>query len=85
VQLKASLAFYHKKDSLLYTGTGSGKTLVIAIAALLPMPSDNRIVIVISPLQRLQTTQAEDIQRKYQIPTIAINEHTPRTQEFFQV
>ena len=57
-QLKSCLATFNGKDSLVYTGTGSGKTLPIALNILLEDPAKNLITITISPLKRLQITQA---------------------------
>ncbi|KAG2003761.1 ATP-dependent DNA helicase recQ [Coprinopsis cinerea AmutBmut pab1-1] len=82
-QLRAALAFFHKRDSLLYSGTGSGKTLLMVIALLLPDPEENRAVATLCPLKRLQTDQEKDFSKRYGIPTVAINENTPRSQEFY--
>ncbi|KAF8873123.1 hypothetical protein BD779DRAFT_1425746, partial [Infundibulicybe gibba] len=85
IQLQAALATFHGHDSLLCAGTGMGKTLPTAISLLLDDPADNTISITISPLKRLQITQANDFNFKYKIPTIAINENTPRNDEFWNV
>ncbi|KAJ3516126.1 hypothetical protein NMY22_g14281 [Coprinellus aureogranulatus] len=84
LQLLAALAIHYRNDSLFYSGTGSGKTMVIAIALLMANPSDRYIVITISPLKRLQVTQEKDFNEKYGIPTLAINEDTNRSPEFFR-
>jgi ATP-dependent helicase YprA (DUF1998 family) len=57
LQLRACLATYHGQDSLLNAGTGSGKTLPIALNLLLDDPSKNGLSLTISPLKRLQITQ----------------------------
>jgi ATP-dependent helicase YprA (DUF1998 family) len=57
LQLRACLATYHGHDSLIDAGTGSGKTMPIALNLLLDDPCDNKISLTISPLKRLQVTQ----------------------------
>jgi len=57
VQLPSCLATFNSKDSLLYAGTGSGKTLPIALNLLLEDPAKKLITLTISPLKRLQITQ----------------------------
>ncbi|KAJ8456448.1 hypothetical protein ONZ45_g18718 [Pleurotus djamor] len=71
-QLHASLAAHLGRDSVIIAGTGSGKTLCIAIPVLL---NPSKISIVISPLKRLQVTQADYFNR-LGIRTAAINEDT---------
>ncbi|KAG6843060.1 hypothetical protein H0H93_002422, partial [Arthromyces matolae] len=83
LQLRAFLATFHGHDSLISAGTGSGKTLVIILSLLLDNPAEHSLSITISPLKRLQATQAEDMNKRYQIPTVAINEDTPRNDEFW--
>ncbi|KAL0057289.1 hypothetical protein AAF712_016074 [Marasmius tenuissimus] len=63
-------------DSALIAGTGSGKTL--AVALLVHLASRHRITITISPLKRPQITHARDFLEKYKIPTLVVNEDTPR-------
>ena len=57
LQLRAFLAIHHGRDSLFIAGTGSGKTLPIALTVLLNDPAKNHLSIVISPLKRLQISQ----------------------------
>ena len=57
MQLCATLATYNGSDSLVNAGTGSRKTLPIALNLLLDDPSDNGISLTISPLMWLQVTQ----------------------------
>ena len=57
LQLRACLATYNGQDSLIGAGTGSGKTLPIALNLLLDDPKDAGISLTISPLKRLQVTQ----------------------------
>ncbi|KAF9463438.1 hypothetical protein BDZ94DRAFT_1124584, partial [Collybia nuda] len=76
-QLRACLATHNRHDSLINAGTGSGKTLPIALNLLLNNPTEANISLTISLLKRLQITQENDFNTKYHIPTIAINEETP--------
>jgi hypothetical protein len=78
MQLQAVLVDQHGKDYLVAAGTGSGKTLPMAINILLDDPSKHLITITISPLKRLQSTQENDFNTRYGIPTVVINEDTPR-------
>ncbi|RXW12964.1 hypothetical protein EST38_g12890 [Candolleomyces aberdarensis] len=78
LQLKAALAFLHQKDSLLCAGTGFGKTMMIVMAVLMNKPEDESVVIAISPLKRLQTSQRDSFLR-YGIEAMAINEDTMAT------
>ena len=66
-------------------GTGSGKTLPIALCILLDNPKSNYISITISPLKRLQVTQESDFNVWFGIPTVTINEDTPRESEWRNV
>ncbi|KAF8221989.1 hypothetical protein L208DRAFT_1074557, partial [Tricholoma matsutake] len=66
-------------------GTGSGKTLPIALNLLLDDPLDNCISLTISPLKRLQVTQENDFNTKYQIRTVSINDDTPREDAYWKV
>ncbi|KAF5342158.1 hypothetical protein D9611_001627 [Ephemerocybe angulata] len=76
LQLKAALAFLEKKNSLLYAGTGFGKTMMVVMAVLLEDPAKDWIVITISPLKRLQASQGATFWNKYGIRTLCINEDT---------
>jgi hypothetical protein len=66
-------------------GTGSGKTLPIALNFLLDDPSMEPVTLTISPLKRLQSTQANDFSKKYNVPTLTINEDTPRDDAWWDV
>ena len=57
MQLRAFLATHNGHDSLVNAGTGSGKTLPIALNLLLDNPADAFISLTISPLKHLQITQ----------------------------
>ena len=76
MQLRVILAERHGFDTLVASGTGSGKTLPMALTILLDDPSDNQITITISPLKRLQVTQESDFNRRYGIRTVVINDDT---------
>ncbi|KAF9034284.1 P-loop containing nucleoside triphosphate hydrolase protein [Panaeolus papilionaceus] len=69
---------FHKKDVLVSAGTGSGKTLPVALAVLLQDPDDHRITITVSPLKRLQSTQANEFIKRYGIQTVVVNDTTSR-------
>ncbi|KAF9257006.1 hypothetical protein L218DRAFT_949530 [Marasmius fiardii PR-910] len=69
------------RDPVLIAGTGSRKTL--AIALLVHLVSRQRITITISPLKRLQIIQAQKFLCKYKIPTIVVNEETPCGLEYW--
>ncbi|KAJ3818098.1 hypothetical protein F5880DRAFT_1450472, partial [Lentinula raphanica] len=51
IQLESALSVYQRKDTLLVAGTGSGKTLVVILLALLQEPG--HIMIMVSPFKRL--------------------------------
>lgn len=77
MQFQAVLANVKGRGAVICAGTGSGKTLPIAIAILLDNPADNLITITLSPFKRLQVTQGTDFNTRFGIPTITINEDTP--------
>ncbi|KAF8241148.1 hypothetical protein L208DRAFT_11468 [Tricholoma matsutake] len=85
LQLRACLAMYNGRDSLISAGTGSGKTLPIVLNLLLDDPKDAGISLTISPLKRLQVTQANDFNTNYGILTITINDDTPREDLYWNV
>ncbi|SJK99128.1 uncharacterized protein ARMOST_02415 [Armillaria ostoyae] len=55
--------------------------------ALLILLNDDkkRVVVTISPLKRLQVTQVSDFKSKYGINTLAINDETPRNQDYWRI
>jgi hypothetical protein len=85
MQLKAVLSGYHGKDTLVSAGTGSGKTLPIALNVLLNDPDKQLITLTLSPLKCLQVTQESDFNACYGIPTVVINEDTPREDAWWNV
>lgn len=85
MQLRAVLANHHEKHILVSAGTGSGKTLPMALNILLDDPDQHRITITISPLKRLQMTQLEEFNKHYRIVTVVINEDTPRDPAWYTV
>jgi hypothetical protein len=85
MQFRVVLSDFRKRDCLIAAGTGSGKTLPIALCILLDDPAANFITITISPLKRLQVTQELDFNSRFRIPTITINEDTPRDADWWNV
>lgn len=85
MQLRSVLADRHGKDSLVAAGTGSGKTLPMALNILLDDPLKNQVTLTLSPLKRLQSTQQEDFETRYRICTVVINEDTPRDEAWWNV
>ena len=88
MQLRVVLADVHVKDALVVAGTGSGKTLLIALCILLDDPTANYLSITIYPLKRLQVTQESDFNNRFVIPTVTItisNKDTPRDNERWNV
>ncbi|KAH8987871.1 hypothetical protein EDB92DRAFT_1801162, partial [Lactarius akahatsu] len=67
------------------TGTESGKTLPIALNALLDDPDRKLLTLTFSPLKHLQVTQESDFNSWYHIPTVVINEDTPREDMWWTV
>ncbi|KAF8815606.1 hypothetical protein BYT27DRAFT_7213042 [Phlegmacium glaucopus] len=65
-------------DSLISAGTGSGKTLLITLCTLLDNPAKKKVTIIVSPLKRLQKSQANEFTTCFGICAVAINEDTPR-------
>ena len=83
-QLEAGLAAYREKNTIVNAGTGSGKTLSMAIPLLM---DPKAIAIIVSPLKRLQTSQAEELKR-FLIEPLVINEDAELSSleiEVFQV
>lgn len=85
MQLRTLLADVKGKDCLVSAGTGSGKTLPIALKILLDDPTKNLITLTLSPYKRLQKTQETDFTTRYQILTAVINEDTPRDDTWWSV
>lgn len=85
MQLRTVLADFHGRDALIAAGTGSGKTLPIALCILLDNPANNFITLTISPLKRLQVTQESDFNTRFQIPTVVINHDTSGENDWWNV
>jgi replicative superfamily II helicase len=68
MQLKVLLANQTGKDCLVSAGTGSGKTLPIALSMLMDDPTKKRVTLTLSPLKRLQMTQESNFNTRYGIP-----------------
>ena len=82
LQLTATISLMSGQDTLVDVGTGYGKTLCMIIPCLLDSPG--LILIVISPLKRLQAVQVLEFER-FGINTVAINEDTPNDPELWKV
>ncbi|KAJ3766263.1 P-loop containing nucleoside triphosphate hydrolase protein [Lentinula raphanica] len=74
IQLECALSVYQRKDTLFVAGTGSGKTLVVILLALLRKPG--HIMIMVSPFKHLQESMATDMRERYHLNVIVINEET---------
>jgi hypothetical protein len=85
MQLRVVLANQTGKDCIVSAGTGSGKTLPIALNALLDDPEKSLITLTLSPLKCLQMTQESDFNFCYGIPTVVINEDMPRDDVWWSV
>jgi replicative superfamily II helicase len=85
MQLRVILAERHGFDALVASGTGSGKTLPMALTMLLDDPAHHRVTITISPLKRLQVTQESDFNRRYGIRTVVINDDTKSENSWWDV
>ena len=85
MQFQVVLSDVRNQDCLIAAGTGSGKTLPIALCILLDDPAANFVTITISPLKRLQVTQESDFNSRFHIPTVTINEDTPRDIDWWNV
>ena len=66
-QLRAGLAAYEGKNTVVNAGTGSGKTLSMAIPLLMNLDA---VAIIVSPLKRLQSTQAKELERFLMKPLV---------------
>ena len=85
MQFRVVLSDVQRQDCLIAAGTGSGKTLPIALSILLDDPAADSITITISPLKHLQVTQESDFRSHFQIPTVTINNNTNRSIEWWNV
>ena len=69
-QLEAGLAAFWGKNTLVNAGTGSGKTLSMAIPLLMNLEA---VAVVVSPLGRLHSTQAKELGR-FRVKPLVMNE-----------
>ncbi|KAF6744011.1 hypothetical protein DFP72DRAFT_1079195 [Ephemerocybe angulata] len=83
MQLKVVLADQKKKHILVSAGTGSGKTLPMALNMLLDDPARQSITMTLSPLKRLQLSQLETFNGLFDTCTVVLNEDTPRDLAWF--
>ncbi|KAJ7120720.1 P-loop containing nucleoside triphosphate hydrolase protein [Mycena crocata] len=79
-QLESTDAFSKGLDSLVDSGTGSGKTLCQILPNLL-WPTTTSMTV--SPLKRLQILQAAEFER-WGIKTVCINEDTPKDKKLWE-
>jgi superfamily II DNA helicase RecQ len=79
-QLGGTLDILAGRDTILNAGTGSGKTMLIILPALLRPGS---ISITISPLKRLMASQAAELGR-YGLRAAIVNEDTTHDPELFK-
>ncbi|KAA1470544.1 P-loop containing nucleoside triphosphate hydrolase protein [Dentipellis sp. KUC8613] len=70
-QIITAVYFQEGRDSIKIARTGSGKTMQIIITALL---NPKRIVIVLSPLKRLQQAMVDELNTFTAIRAVAVNE-----------
>ena len=80
-QFEAGLAAYQGKNSIVVAGTGSGKTLSMAIPLLM---NPEAVGIIVSLLKRLQSTQARELER-FQIKPLVINQDIKLSQTEIKV
>lgn len=80
-QLTSGLEAFWGKHTIINAGTGSGKTLSMVIPLLM---DPEAVAIIISPLKRLQITQAEELER-FLIKPLVINQDTDLTSLQIQV
>lgn len=86
MQLQFILADCKKRSGILVSaGTGSGKTLPMAIVIHMDDPEKKWLTITLSPLKRLQLTQLDEFNQTFKVPTVVINEDTPRDPKWYTV
>ncbi|KAL0062390.1 hypothetical protein AAF712_010736 [Marasmius tenuissimus] len=92
IQLEAAREAAKDRDSFIYTGTGSGKTLCSALTMWFDAldasrshsnTSNGSIYITVSPLKRLQESQVKLFREDFQIPSVAINHETPTEEDWW--
>jgi len=57
----------------------------MALNILLDDSAKNHVTLTLSPLKQLQVTQMDDFNYHYGIPTVVINEDTPRDKTWWNV
>ncbi|KZV61517.1 P-loop containing nucleoside triphosphate hydrolase protein [Peniophora sp. CONT] len=80
LQLQAALETLSGRDSIINAGTSAGKTICMALPALM---TPNRISVIISPLKRLMATQAKAFER-YGLRSIHLNGDTPNDEALWK-
>ncbi|KAF8595438.1 P-loop containing nucleoside triphosphate hydrolase protein, partial [Ceratobasidium sp. AG-I] len=71
-QVDGTILQLMKKDGIIHSGTGSGKTAIVAGPYVYPENS-HKVTIMVSPLMALQADMATAFQDKYKLPAIVIN------------
>ncbi|KAJ7572263.1 P-loop containing nucleoside triphosphate hydrolase protein [Mycena floridula] len=79
-QISATIAIMQGRDSIIYVGTGYGKTLCMILPLLLKPDS---ISIVVSPLRRLQIMQLEEF-TLWGLRAASINQDTPKDDDLYR-
>ncbi|KAF5367721.1 hypothetical protein D9758_009814 [Tetrapyrgos nigripes] len=82
LQLEFACAVHKKQDVFMNVGTGFGKTL--AMILLLLLADGSFIVIIISPLKRLQASQADALREKYGLCAVIVNEDSPKDDAYWK-
>ncbi|KAJ7799009.1 hypothetical protein B0H14DRAFT_2617425 [Mycena olivaceomarginata] len=82
LQIRAAIAVRQRKDLVVRSGTGTGKTIAMILPVLM-LPKD-AVVITISPQHLIQDNHVAEF-CKYGIPSIAINCYTPDTPALWDV
>lgn len=83
--MRCSFELYLPINTGKTAGTESSRTLPIVLNALLDTPHKHLVTLVILPLKHLQITQENDFNKRYGIPTVVINEDTPREDAWWTV
>ncbi|THU75978.1 hypothetical protein K435DRAFT_879903 [Dendrothele bispora CBS 962.96] len=73
LQLEFACAILMRRDIFLEAGTGFGKTLASVLPQMLNDAINDGVTIIISPLKRLQLSQAESIFKKYGLCAVVMN------------
>ncbi|THU81757.1 P-loop containing nucleoside triphosphate hydrolase protein [Dendrothele bispora CBS 962.96] len=83
LQLKFACAIRTKRDVFMNVGTGFGKTLPSVLPQL--VAEGNFATIIISPLKRLQSSQANALREKYGLCVVVVNEDSPKDDNYWKI